>query len=46
MELLLFSDVLTSKDKLEFDINQDECLLDFYPFTFVFLYAEDGKELQ
>ena len=29
MELLLFSQVLTSsKDKQEFDINQDECLLD------------------
>lgn len=30
MEPLLFSQVLTSsKDKQKFDINQDECLLDF-----------------
>lgn len=46
MELILFSEVLTSKDKQEFDINQDEHLLDFYPFAFFFLHAEGGKELQ
>lgn len=40
---LLFSEVLTSKDKQEFDINQDERLLDFYPFAFFFLYAEGDR---
>lgn len=46
IEPLLFSQVLTSsKDKQEFDINQDECLLDSYPFAFLLVYVEDGKEL-
>lgn len=36
MKLPLFSEVLTSKDKKEFDINQDDCLLDFYHFAFYF----------
>lgn len=47
MEPLLFSQVLTSsKDKQEFGINQDECLLDCYSFAFLLLDVEDGKELQ